>query len=344
MLADGFNTRRGRRGALVHHDAVNRKLRGRRGARLTALTSGGAIPDNADYKVVLEPENHTVGTVNEDFAVESLTGDVFQLGNKSYKIQRVERGVVRVEDAHGMAPSIPFWLGEAPGRSDELSASVSRLRTDVAGRLHLDPTGDSVLRWLIDDLAINPVAAKQIEQCRRRASRSPRPRRPLVAEPRTHQEPNPWYVCTKPQGAKAMWEPPGTRVKVLLSNHRQWLTLVLLLAAGTSTSSSKVICRCARLATQDYGGQRPVCSQQAKARNPPRSATQTDQPAKLHAYTSGPQHLTSPPNRTTAVSLTTKCQDAFQPITPAASLQISTNHRRPPQATHTHPLPASLHF
>ena len=162
MLADGFNTRRGRRGALVHHDAVNRQLRGRRGARLTALTSGGTIPDNADYRVLLEPENHTVGTVNEDFAVESLTGDVFQLGNKSYKIQRVERGVVRVEDAHGMAPSIPFWLGEAPGRSDELSASVSRLRTDVAERLRLDPTGDSVLRWLIDDLAINPVAAEQI--------------------------------------------------------------------------------------------------------------------------------------------------------------------------------------
>ena len=162
MLADGFNTRRGRRGALVHHDAVNRQLRGRRGARLTALTSGGTIPDNADYKVLLEPENHTVGTVNEDFAVESLTGDVFQLGNKSYKIQRVERGVVRVEDAHGMAPSIPFWLGEAPGRSDELSASVSRLRTDVAERLRLDATGESVLRWLIDDLAINPVAAEQI--------------------------------------------------------------------------------------------------------------------------------------------------------------------------------------
>ena len=100
--------------------------------------------------------------MNEDFAVESLAGDVFQLGNKSYKIQRVERGVVRVEDAHGMAPNIPFWLGEAPGRSDELSASVSRLRADVAGRLRLDPTGDSVLRWLIDELAIDPVAAEQI--------------------------------------------------------------------------------------------------------------------------------------------------------------------------------------
>ena len=162
MLADGFNTRRGRRGALLHHDAVNGQLRGRRGARLTALTSGGTIPDNADYKVLLEPENLIVGTVNEDFAVESLAGDVFQLGNKSYKIQRVERGVVRVEDAHGMAPSIPFWLGEAPGRSDELSVSVSRLRAEVAERLRRDPTGVSVLRWLIDELAIEPVAAEQI--------------------------------------------------------------------------------------------------------------------------------------------------------------------------------------
>ena len=121
MLADGFSTRRGRRGSLIHHDAVNRRLRGRRGARLTALTSGGTIPDNADYQVLLEPENHFVGTVNEDFAVESLAGDIFQLGNKSYRILRVERGVVRVEDAHGMAPTIPFWLGEAPGRSNELS-------------------------------------------------------------------------------------------------------------------------------------------------------------------------------------------------------------------------------
>src|SRR5262245_4091655 len=125
MLAEGFSTRRGRRGALIHHDAVNRVLRGRRGARLTALTSGGTIPDNADYRVLLEPENQFIGTVNEDFAVESMAGDIFQLGNKSYRIQRVERGVVRVEDAHGMAPNIPFWLGEAPGRTDELSSAVS---------------------------------------------------------------------------------------------------------------------------------------------------------------------------------------------------------------------------
>ena len=130
MLAEGFSTRRGRRGALIHYDAVNHMLRGRRGARLTALTAGGTIPDNADYSVLLEPENHTVGTVNEDFAVESLAGDIFQLGNRSYRILRVERGVVRVEDAHGLAPTIPFWLGEAPGRSDELSVSVSRLRDE----------------------------------------------------------------------------------------------------------------------------------------------------------------------------------------------------------------------
>jgi ATP-dependent Lhr-like helicase len=123
MLGEGFSTRRGRRGALLHHDAVNGKVKGRRGARLTALTSGGAIPDNADYRVILEPENQFIGSVNEDFAVESLAGDVFQLGNRSYRILRVERGTVRVEDAHGMPPNLPFWLGEAPGRSDELSQS-----------------------------------------------------------------------------------------------------------------------------------------------------------------------------------------------------------------------------
>ena len=128
MLAEGFSTRRGRQGALIHRDAVHKMLRPRRGGRLTAITSGGAIPDNADYRVMLEPESQLVGTVNEDFAVESLQGDVFQLGNTSYRILRVERGTVRVEDAHGQPPSIPFWLGEAPGRSDELSQAVSRLR------------------------------------------------------------------------------------------------------------------------------------------------------------------------------------------------------------------------
>jgi ATP-dependent Lhr-like helicase len=130
MLAEGFTTRRGRHGALIYHDAVNHMVRGRKGARLTALTSGGAIPDTADYQVMLEPEGTLVGTVNEDFAVESLQGDIFQLGNQSYRILRVERSMVRVEDAHGEPPSIPFWLGEAPGRTDELSVAVSRLREE----------------------------------------------------------------------------------------------------------------------------------------------------------------------------------------------------------------------
>ena len=137
MLAEGFTTRHGRRGAYVHRDAVNGVLRGRRGARLTALTSGGAIPDTADYDVVLEPAGHKVGTVNEDFAVESLAGDIFQLGNTSYRIRRIEAGRLRVEDAQGQPPGIPFWLGEAPGRSDELSQAVSRLRAEVAARCDL---------------------------------------------------------------------------------------------------------------------------------------------------------------------------------------------------------------
>ena len=164
MLAEGFSTRRGRRGALIHHDAVNHMLRGRRGARLTALTNAGTIPDNADYQVMLEPESTFIGTVNEDFAVESMAGDIFQLGNASYQILRVERGIVRVEDAHGQPPTIPFWLGEAPGRSGELSQSVSRLRAEVQDRLPADPSGAGVARWLTQERGFDAAAAEQLAE------------------------------------------------------------------------------------------------------------------------------------------------------------------------------------
>ena len=164
MLSDGFDTRRGRRAAHLHRDAVNGVLRGQRGAALTAVTSGGTIPDNADYTVLLEPQAQVVGTLNEDFAIESLAGDVFQLGNTSYRILRVERGTVRVEDAKGLPPSMPFWLGEAPGRTTELSASVSRLREEFAKRI--DAGGRAaVLTWLTapaGTFALSTSAAEQI--------------------------------------------------------------------------------------------------------------------------------------------------------------------------------------
>ena len=162
MLAEGFSTRRGRRGALLHRDEVNGVLRGRRGARLTALTSGGTIPDNSDFQVLLEPESVVVGTVNEDFAVESLAGDIFQLGNTAYRIMRVERGIVRVEDAHGAPPTIPFWLGEAPGRSDELSLSVSRFRAELERRLESDQPAEAALSWIETDLGLDKAAGQQV--------------------------------------------------------------------------------------------------------------------------------------------------------------------------------------
>ena len=165
MLRDGFATRRGRRGAYLHHDMINHRLRGRKGARLTAITSGGAIPDTADYTVVLEPTDTIVGTVNEDWAIESMQGDIFQLGNTSWEILRVENGRVRVADAHGKPPSIPFWLGEAPSRTHELSASVSRFRTEVterfAGEDHPEAAG-SALAWLTDEIGLSSPAAEQI--------------------------------------------------------------------------------------------------------------------------------------------------------------------------------------
>jgi ATP-dependent Lhr-like helicase len=165
MLAEGFSTKRGRRAALIHHDAVNHRLRGRRGARLTALTSGGAIPDNADYRVVLEPSDTFVGTVNEDFAVESLAGDIFQLGNASWRILRVNSGVVRVEDAKGQPPGIPFWLGEAPARTSELSQAVSSFRNEIEQILvgtsqRAVPT--ALADWLVTEMKLPPEAAQQI--------------------------------------------------------------------------------------------------------------------------------------------------------------------------------------
>jgi ATP-dependent helicase Lhr and Lhr-like helicase len=131
MVTNGIETGRGKRAAFLHRDGVHDKLRGRRSARLSALTSGGAIPDTADYRVVEEPGDTFVGTINEDFAIESMAGDVFLLGSTSWRIRRVERGVVRVVDAQGAAPTVPFWLGEAPGRTRELSQEVSALRASI---------------------------------------------------------------------------------------------------------------------------------------------------------------------------------------------------------------------
>jgi len=160
MLADGFHTRRGRRGAYLHRDAVNGLLRARRGARLTAITNGGAIPDHFDYDVILQPEGLFVGTLNEDFAFESMPGDIFQLGNLSYRMLKIEQGRVFVEDAHGQPPSIPFWFGEAPGRTDELSFAVSRLRETLDDLLDSGP--ESAKQWLGDTLALHPDARSQL--------------------------------------------------------------------------------------------------------------------------------------------------------------------------------------
>src|SRR5207253_7459327 len=126
--------------------------------RFTALTSGGAIPDNAAYDVVLEPSGQLVGTVNEDFAVESLAGDIFQLGNSSYRILRIEAGRVRVDDAHGQPPTIPFWLGEAPARTDELSAAVSRLREEIAE----EPDKENAIHRVVRNIGVAPAAATQL--------------------------------------------------------------------------------------------------------------------------------------------------------------------------------------
>jgi ATP-dependent Lhr-like helicase len=159
ILAEGVSGRTGRATAYLHHDQVNAKLRGRRAARLVAMTNGGAIPENADYDVVIHGTGMRVGTVNEDFAIESMAGDIFQLGNTSWQIVRVESGRVRVEDAGGAPPTIPFWVGEAPGRTAELSTHVSRLREAIGDRL---PDRNLAIRFAMETAGLDAPAAEQL--------------------------------------------------------------------------------------------------------------------------------------------------------------------------------------
>jgi len=175
MLSEGIAARRGRYGAYIHHDRVNRKLRARRGARLAAITSGGAIPETALFNVVAEPEGVMVGTLDEDFAIESLAGDIMLLGNTSWRIRRVESksGRVLVEDAHGAPPNVPFWNGEAPARTQELSFHVAELRREISERLHgispvaLSPKTTQVaetIAWLAQECGLDESAASQAIQ------------------------------------------------------------------------------------------------------------------------------------------------------------------------------------
>ncbi|HET9350441.1 MAG TPA: ATP-dependent DNA helicase, partial [Burkholderiales bacterium] len=161
-----------------HYDSLNKKIRGRKGSRLSAIVNGGAIPEVFDYRVLLEPEGHFIGTLNEDFAIESLPGDVFQLGNTSWRILRIGNGVVRVADAEGQPPSMPFWLGEAPARSDEMSVAVSALRAAVDARLpgpdEPRKEGDlaAAIELLENEYSLNPTAAEQIAAYLGEAKRS----------------------------------------------------------------------------------------------------------------------------------------------------------------------------
>ena len=161
MLSEGISTRKGRRSAYLHRDRINGVLRPRRGARLIAITNGGAIPDTADYDVIQFPDESLVGKVNEDFAIESLAGDIFLLGNRSWRIRRVSSGKVWVEDAQGLPPSIPFWLGEAPARTRELSAAVSEVRKEVAARLADEAAAPA---WLRQETGIPDAGAAQMVQ------------------------------------------------------------------------------------------------------------------------------------------------------------------------------------
>jgi ATP-dependent Lhr-like helicase len=171
MLADGIASQRGRFGAYLYRDRVNKRLKARRGSRMIAIMNGGAIPETNLYTVVAEPEGAVVGTLHEDFAVESMKGDVVLLGNTSWRIRRVESaGRILVEDAHGAPPSIPFWLGEAPGRTEELSRQLGELRQEISDRTPNTAPGfvnqksleiQTAMDWLKEECGLDDSGAEQ---------------------------------------------------------------------------------------------------------------------------------------------------------------------------------------
>ncbi len=162
-LSKGYTTRKGRGGAYVYLDKINRTIKPRRAARLTALVNGGTIPDSFDFDVILEPQNTVVGTVHEDFATESLPGDVFQLGNSSWKVKKIENGKIRVEDAHGQPPDMPFWIAEAPGRTKELSVAVSEIIHEVAENVTTDTASiEEEIARVMEIYSLERIAAEQL--------------------------------------------------------------------------------------------------------------------------------------------------------------------------------------
>ncbi len=174
LLHTGIENSRGRYGAYLLRDGVAGVLHPRRGARMSAIGNGGAIPDTAMFSVVLQPEGHTIATLGEHFAVDSGPGDVIQLGNSSWRILAVEKeGRVLVEDAHGAPPSVPFWDGEAPQRTAVLSDFVGDLRKAISDRtlnVHHervfldDPVVDETVAWLMEECAVCQSAALQLVQ------------------------------------------------------------------------------------------------------------------------------------------------------------------------------------
>ena len=190
MLAEGVSDRRGRTGAYLHRDRIGGLVRARRGARLTAITSGGAIPDNNNYVVVQFPDETPVGSVDEDFAIDSSAGDIFQLGNTSWRIRKIEMGRVIVEDAKGQPPSIPFWFGEAPARTKELSDEVSHLRGELCGKLGTGESIDVISAWLADSASMPLRAAQQMVayMAASRVALGALPRRDLIIAERFFDE------------------------------------------------------------------------------------------------------------------------------------------------------------
>ena len=172
LVSEGIASSRGTWGAYLLRDRVHGVLQARRGARLAALSNGGTIPDTAIFQVIAQPEGIPIATLDEHFAIDSSPGDVILLGNTSWRITQVESaGRVLVEDAHGQPPNVPFWTGEAPQRTMELSTFVSDLRAQISERTlnvqagytsQADEEVSATTAWLSQQCCCTPAAAEQL--------------------------------------------------------------------------------------------------------------------------------------------------------------------------------------
>ncbi len=136
-------------------DKQNHLIRGRPGALRLATISGGTIPDRGLYPVYHQTRNAKLGELDEENVNELRTGDVILLGASTWKISDITPQKVLVVDGQGAAPTVPFWKGDAIGRTYELGVRVAQLYEETTRRQ--DEPG--AIEWLKREYSLDDNSA-----------------------------------------------------------------------------------------------------------------------------------------------------------------------------------------